>query len=89
MARFGHSTTRAALIHQHDTEERQRAIADALNARIVDGMKRGPGRNGHAGGTQRARRGSRSRNEDRPQSSDQVAELGPILLERATGIEPA
>jgi integrase len=51
MARFGHSTTRAALIYQHATEERQRTIADALNERIIDGMKRGTGRNGHGTGT--------------------------------------
>ncbi|WP_034088210.1 tyrosine-type recombinase/integrase [Streptacidiphilus albus] len=51
MARFGHSTTRAALIYQHATEERQRTIADALNAQIIEGMKRGSGRNGHAAGT--------------------------------------
>ena len=51
MARFGHSTSRAALIYQHATEERQRTIADALNDRIIDSMKRGSGRNGHAAGT--------------------------------------
>lgn len=51
MARFGHSTSRAALIYQHATEERQRTIADALNDRIIDSMKRGSGRNGHATGT--------------------------------------
>ncbi|QMU75522.1 site-specific integrase [Streptacidiphilus sp. PB12-B1b] len=51
MARFGHSTTRAALIYQHATEERQRTIADALNEQIIKGMKRGTGRNGHGTGT--------------------------------------
>ena len=51
MARFGHSTGRAALIYQHATEERQRVIADGLNAQIVSGLKRGPGRIGHGTGT--------------------------------------
>ncbi len=44
MARFGHGTARAALIYQHATEERQRVIADGLNAQIVAGLKRGSGR---------------------------------------------
>jgi hypothetical protein len=30
MARLGHSSTRAALIYQHATRDRDRAIADAL-----------------------------------------------------------
>ena len=44
MARFGHGTARAALIYQHATEERQRTIADGLNAQIIAGLKRGSGR---------------------------------------------
>ena len=32
MARMGHSTTRAALIYLHDSDERQRKIADGLDA---------------------------------------------------------
>ena len=44
MARFGHGTARAALIYQHATEDRQRVIADGLNAQIVAGLKRGSGR---------------------------------------------
>ncbi|MFC1416511.1 tyrosine-type recombinase/integrase [Streptacidiphilus cavernicola] len=51
MSRFGHSTGRAALIYQHSTEERQRVIADGLNAQIVNGLKRGSGRIGHGMGT--------------------------------------
>ena len=30
MARLGHSSTRAALIYQHATKDRDQAIADAL-----------------------------------------------------------
>jgi integrase len=32
MERMGHSTTRAALIYLHATDERQRAVADAVDA---------------------------------------------------------
>jgi integrase len=31
MARMGHASTRAALVYLHDTEDRQRAIAAAVN----------------------------------------------------------
>ena len=31
MARMGHASTRAALVYLHDTDERQRAIAAAVN----------------------------------------------------------
>jgi integrase len=34
MARIGHSSPRAALIYQHATEERNRAVADVLEAEI-------------------------------------------------------
>ena len=37
MARMGHSSTRAALIYQHATADRDRAIADALDALLPDG----------------------------------------------------
>ena len=36
MARMGHSSMRAALIYQHATSQRDRAIADALDRMIVD-----------------------------------------------------
>jgi integrase len=36
MARIGHASPRAALIYQHATEERDRAIADFLDARIAE-----------------------------------------------------
>jgi integrase len=35
MSRMGHSSTRAAIIYQHATEERERVIADALDAMLV------------------------------------------------------
>jgi hypothetical protein len=34
MRRMGHSTVRAALIYQHATDDRDQAIANALNALI-------------------------------------------------------
>jgi hypothetical protein len=40
---MGHSSSRAALIYQHMTDDRDRAIADLLGAKIRDG-----------GGTRRA-----------------------------------
>lgn len=35
MSRMGHSSTRAAIIYQHATEERDRVIADALDTMLV------------------------------------------------------
>lgn len=35
MARMGHSTTRAALIYQHAQRNRERAIADAVSAKVA------------------------------------------------------
>ncbi len=37
MTRMGHSSSRAALIYQHMTSDRDRAIADRLGAMIRDG----------------------------------------------------
>jgi integrase len=59
MARMGHSSTRAAFIYLHSTDERQREIADALGALAADELKRKTSRtgaNGKRSGTQRARR---------------------------------
>jgi hypothetical protein len=36
MARIGHSSTRAAMIYQHATRDRDQAIAAALDALIVE-----------------------------------------------------
>jgi hypothetical protein len=59
MARMGHSSTRAALIYLHSTDERQREIADAHGELAAGELKREPGRArnqrwkaiGHATGT--------------------------------------
>ncbi|WP_154942431.1 integrase [Micromonospora palomenae] len=45
MARTGHSSTRAAMIYQHATAQRDRGIADALSASIAE--ERDRARNGH------------------------------------------
>jgi integrase len=42
MTRMGHSSTRAALIYQHMTSDRDRAIADRLGAMIRDSKKEPP-----------------------------------------------
>ncbi|WP_425833772.1 tyrosine-type recombinase/integrase [Streptomyces fractus] len=41
MSRMGHSTTRAALIYQHASADRDRLIADALNEIVKKGRKKG------------------------------------------------
>jgi integrase len=61
MARMGHSSTRAAMIYLHSTDERQREIADALGQLARDELKRAKGKRrglpaGNRSGTQRARR---------------------------------
>jgi integrase len=59
MARMGHSSSRAALIYLHSTDERQREIADALGQLAAGELGRKQGRAGTAGnrsGTPRARR---------------------------------
>jgi integrase len=61
MARMGHSSTRAALIYLHSTDERQREIADALGDLAAGELKRKPSRarkgtTGSRSGTQRAQR---------------------------------
>lgn len=42
MARFGQSTSRAALIYQHATQDRDQEIADALNGLIEAKLKQRP-----------------------------------------------
>ena len=57
MVRMGHSSTRAAMIYQHATDERQREIAEALDQLARDQLKRGKrGARGSRSGTQRARK---------------------------------
>jgi hypothetical protein len=59
MARMGHSSTRAALIYLHCSDERQREIADALGDLAADELRRktrrAAGKQSRSG-TQRARR---------------------------------
>jgi len=50
MARVGHSSTRAALIYLHSTDERQREIADALGGLAARDLKRGTSRTSRPGG---------------------------------------
>ena len=58
MERMGHSTTRAALIYLHATDERQRAVADAVDAAARTALgKAKKGRNRAASGTDLARQG--------------------------------
>ena len=53
MDRMGHSTTRAALVYLHGSDERQQAIAEALSRQAADELGRSRSRRS---GTQRARR---------------------------------
>ncbi|MEV4202268.1 tyrosine-type recombinase/integrase [Micromonospora globbae] len=46
MARMGHGSTRAAMIYQHATAERDKSIAGALSASIA--KERDRARSGHA-----------------------------------------
>jgi hypothetical protein len=41
MARMGHSTTRAALIYLHDSDDRQRKIAESLDALLREQLAGG------------------------------------------------
>jgi hypothetical protein len=64
MAQMGHASTRAALIYQHPTDERDRVIADALSARIeASGQARGElqarGRHATSGRDSAGSRGAR------------------------------
>jgi integrase len=61
MERMGHSTTRAAIVYLHSTDERQRKVADApgalARAELRDGKKRGMAR--RASGTDLARKAAK------------------------------
>jgi len=74
MARLGHSSTRAAMIYQHATKERDKAIADALGQFADEARSKPSGPQMARPSTQKTRKSSK--NTDRP-------------VERATGIEPA
>lgn len=59
MERMGHSTTRAALIYLHATDERQRAVPDAVDVAARTALGKAiTGRNREASGTDLARRGN-------------------------------
>lgn len=53
MERMGHSSTRAAMIYQHATRERDQAISAAMGAALTQAQK---GSAKHRSGTRRARR---------------------------------
>ena len=53
MDRMGHSTTRAAMVYLHGSDQRQQVIADALSKRAAKDLERPKTR---SSGTQRARR---------------------------------
>ncbi len=85
--RLGHGSSRAALIHQHGNQEREREIADAVDSMIVKAMQRG------------SRRKVRGELRDKPPPTGGPGTArtphpggsppAPPQLERATGIEPA
>ena len=82
MARMGHSSARAALIYQHATRDRERAIGAAMSARIE--ATRPGGRD--TIGTRRSQRDDgRRRREGGGGGPDQRRNES----ERVTGIEPA
>jgi integrase len=56
MERMGHSTTRAALIYQHRTSERDKLIADVMGKLAKAELRQ----RGRPSGTQRARKGKRA-----------------------------
>jgi hypothetical protein len=85
MTRMGHSTARAALIHQHATAERERLIGQAVSAVVEQARKQDPQSNGHAAGTQA---GTKIRNASGPGRGWNLC-LALSRRERATGIEPA
>jgi integrase len=84
MARIGHASPRAALIYQHATTERDRSIAEFLNAQVTttierlqtppDGQNRGAGVGLASGG-------------DSPENQENAPDQEEHL-EAATGIEP-
>lgn len=54
MERMGHSSSRAALIYQHATRERDEAIAEAMGEAFVSARRKGT--SARRSGTQRARK---------------------------------
>jgi hypothetical protein len=65
MERMGHSSSRAALIYQHATRERDEAIAAGMGKALRQARRKAKAADGGAGtapssGTQRARRRTRA-----------------------------
>jgi len=57
MARMGHDSPRAALIYMHSSDERQRALAEAVaNAALSELVKSKKGKAAKPSGTRKARR---------------------------------
>src|SRR5690606_20273793 len=86
MSRMGHASTRAALIYQHASQDRDRVIGEACKGlgpvtRVTRARRNDRARNGH---------GSRSDHEHKQGPGGETGFLpGPSQWERATGIEPA
>ncbi|MEV4183027.1 tyrosine-type recombinase/integrase [Streptosporangium canum] len=74
MERMGHSSTRAAMIYQHSTDERQREVARSSTASPVGHWRRDRARNGHGSG--------RRPNEDRSPGYGSMPDLGFCVSER-------
>jgi hypothetical protein len=77
MARMGHASSRAAQIYLHTTSERDRVVADALDALL---QTRETAHGGHAAVSPLSRLG---------QETTKAPEFGTLRMERVTGIEPA
>jgi hypothetical protein len=75
MARMGHSTTRAALIYLHDSDERQRKIAEGLDvlprSQLAAGDRSPKGPQAVQSGADLARDGTAG--ESTPEDGPQVA----------------
>ena len=82
MARMGHNSTRAALIYQHASRDRDRAIAAAVSARIEAAR---PDVEGHDRGTSGESRPKQGTEKRTSKGADQGEKRG----ERVTRIEPA
>ena len=80
MTRIGHSSTRAGLIYQHASREREAAIAAAISARVEADR---PAANGHATGTPAREPKATSKTPHRRKRPD----LRPGRLERVRRIE--
>ena len=77
MERMGHTSSRAALIYQHATRERDEEIAAGMRKRLSDARK--TGKRSARSGTQRARSGHAAGNashDDHQRCADHAADLG-------------